>query len=293
MRRRHHAWSGQSDAVQLSIERRAAEKELEAYAQKQSVVAEIGRLALAGGDLKDLFAEAVSLVAKTLAVDCCNVLEVTPDGKELLLRAGVGCREEYAVGKARISAGKENQAGFTLLSDEPVVVEDLRTETRFSGSALLHEHSIVSSLSVIVRGRKHPYGILGAHSTSPRKFTTDDVNLLVAVAAVLAEAIDRKRAEDEIRQSEARFRRVVESNVLGIFSSDFNGEITEANDAFLEMVGYTQEDLDAGRMRFGEMTPHEYHELDEKALEELAASGVCETYEKEFIRKDGTRIRFC
>jgi two-component system cell cycle sensor histidine kinase/response regulator CckA len=102
--------------------------------------------------------------------------------------------------------------------------------------------------------------------------------------------VERSRAEDEIRRSEARFRRVVESNMLGVFFWARNGDITEANGAFLDMVRYTREDLAAGRMRWKEMTPPEYCLMDEKALRELAASGVCEIYEKEFIGKDGNRI---
>jgi PAS domain S-box-containing protein len=277
-------------AVELNTERCRAEEALGTYAQRQAVIAEIGRLALTGGELKDLFAEAVSLVARTLGVEYCKLMELLPDGDALLLRAGVGWREDYTGADAIVSAGKESQAGFTLLSDEPVVVEDLRTETRFNGSRLLLDHGVVSGLSVIIHGRERPYGVLGAHSSLVRKFTSDDVNFLSAVANVLAEAIGRKRAEDELRHSEARFRRVVESNMLGIFNWEFSGKIIGANDAFLNMVDYTSEDCAAGRMRWNDMTPPKYRKLDEKALGELAVSGVCETYEKEYIRKDGSRI---
>jgi PAS domain S-box-containing protein len=277
-------------AVELNSERCRAEEALGAYAQKQAVVAEIGRLALTGGELKDLFAETVSLVARALGVEYCKVLELLPAGDALILRAGVGWKKEYPVGQATVSAGQESQAGFTLLSDEPVVVEDLRTETRFSGPPMLHEHGVVTGMSVIIRGRERHYGVLGAHTASTRRFATDDVNFLVAVANVLAEAIGRKRAEDELKQSEARFRRVVESNMLGIIFGDLSGETTGANDALLNMVGYTREDLAAGRMCWMEMSPPEYRKLDEKALGELAVSGVCETYEKEYIRKDGSHV---
>ena len=277
-------------AVELNTERCRAEEALGAYAQKQEVVAEIGRLALTGGELDDLFAESASLIARTLGVEYCKVLELLPDGDALILRAGVGWKKEYPVGQTTVSAGKESQAGFTLLSEEPVVVEDLRTETRFSSPPLLHEHGVVGGMTVIIRGRERPYGILGAHTTSVRRFATDDVNFLRAVANVLAEAIGRKHAEDEVRQSEARFRRVVESNMLGIIFWALSGEITGGNDAFLNMVGYTHEDLAAGRMIWTEMTPRKYRKLDKKALDELAASGVCETYEKEYIRKDGSRV---
>jgi PAS domain S-box-containing protein len=274
-------------AVQLNTERCRADEELGASAQKHAAVAEIGRLALTGGDLNELFAKAVSLVARTLGVEYSKVLELLPDCDSLVLRAGVGWKKEYLAGQTTVSAGKESQAGFTLLSNKAVVVEDLRTETRFSSSPLLREHGVVSGMSVIIRGRKRPYGVLGAHTTSLRRFVTDDLNFLRAVANALGEAIDRKRAEDELRQSEARYRRVVDSNMLGILYWELSGEITGSNDAYLNMVGYTHEDLAAGRLRWTEMTPPKYRKLDKKAVDELAASGVCETYEKEYIRKDG------
>jgi PAS domain S-box-containing protein len=276
-------------AIEINTEHSRAEEALGAYAQKHAAVAEIGRLALIGTELKELFAEAVSLVTRTLRVEYCQVLELLPDGEELLLKAGVGWKEEFIIGQATVSAAKESQAGFTLSSDEPVIVEDLRTETRFS-SPLLLEHKVVSGISFIIRGRECPYGVLGAHTTSSRRFTTDDVNFLRSIANVLAEAIGRKVAEDEVRKSEARFRSIVESNMLGILFGDDSGNITGANDALLDMLGYTRDDLAAGRILWREMTPPEYRKRDEKALEELAASGVCETFEKEFIRKDGSRL---
>jgi PAS domain S-box-containing protein len=277
-------------AVELNSERCRAEEALAAYAQKQTVVAKIGRLALTGGELDYLFAECVSLIARTLGVEYCKVLELLPDGNAFILRAGVGWKEEFPVGQATVGAGKESQAGFTLLCNEPVVVEDLRTETRFSSPPLLHDHGVVSGMSVIIHGRERPYGVLGAHTASLRRFVADDVSFLGAVANVMAEAIDRKHAEDKLRQSEARFRRIVESNMLGIVFGDLSGETTGGNDAFLKMVGYTQEDLAAGRIIWTQMTPAQYRKLDEKALGELAASGVCETYEKEYVRKDGSRV---
>jgi two-component system cell cycle sensor histidine kinase/response regulator CckA len=277
-------------AVQLNKERSCAEAELATHAQMQAVFADLGRLALIGGELQDLFAETVSLVARTLGVEYCEILELLPDGDALILRAGIGWNEGYTVGMATVIPGQESQAWFTLHSDEPVVVDDLGTETRFSCPLLLHEHGVVSGMSVAIRGRNRTFGILGAHTASVRKIAADDVTFVVAVANVLAEAIDRKQAEDEVRQSEARYRRVIESNVLGIFFCSVDGGITGANDAFLKMVGYSREDLHSGLMRWTDMTPPKYRELDEKAVAETMALGVCETYEKEYIRKDGSLV---
>lgn len=277
-------------AVQLNIERCRAEEEVGANNKKQAVVARVGRLALTGGELKDLFEEAVSLVARTLGVECCEILELDPNADELILKAGIGWIGEYPVERGKDGSAQDSQAWFAIKANAPVVVDDLGTETRFSVSPLLLDQAIVSGLSVIIRGREQTFGVLGAHTKSARTFPPNDINFLQAVANVLAEAIDRKQVEDKVRQSETVFRRVVESNMLGIIFWDLTGGITGANDAFLDMTGFAREDLMSGRMRWTDMTPPEYRSLDENAIRELAFHGVCENYEKEFIRKDGSRL---
>lgn len=101
---------------------------------------------------------------------------------------------------------------------------------------------------------------------------------------------EREKVEAALRLSEARFRRLAESNMIGIMFWDLTGTVTEANDAFLEMVGYSREDLEAGRLRWDEITKPELRHLDDKAIEEMRSSGASTPFEKEFIRKDGTRI---
>ena len=94
----------------------------------------------------------------------------------------------------------------------------------------------------------------------------------------------------ERKRTEARFRRLVDSNAQGVFFWNNKGEITVANDAFLNLVRYTREELEAGRVGWWSMTPMEYADLDRRALAEMAIHGVCPPYEKEFIRKDGSRV---
>ncbi|MDP8240723.1 MAG: PAS domain S-box protein [Candidatus Hatepunaea meridiana] len=95
---------------------------------------------------------------------------------------------------------------------------------------------------------------------------------------------------NELVSSESRFRSVFESRVTGILFWDKNGNISDANDTFLEMVGYSRDDLNAGRLLWNEMTPPEYRERDAIAIEELASIGVSTPLEKEYICKDGSRI---
>lgn len=102
-----------------------------------------------------------------------------------------------------------------------------------------------------------------------------------------------EREEEAIsaqRQSEARFQRLFDVNLIGAIVADTDGNITDANDAFLTMVGYTREDLMQGKIRWDEMTPPEYRDADLYSIEQLRSTGVCPAFEKEYIRADGSRI---
>ncbi len=101
---------------------------------------------------------------------------------------------------------------------------------------------------------------------------------------------EKKQTEKALRESEVRFRRLVESNIIGITVTDPQGTIHEANEAFLELVGYTQEDLVAEQVKWTSMTPPEYREQDAQAVEKLLTTGIFPPYEKEYIRKDGQRV---
>ena len=182
-------------------ERKQAEEEIERRAHQQAVVADLGLRALAEhDDLQALMDETVALVARTLDVEYSKIVELLPGGEELLLRAGVGWREGL-VGEARERAGLGSLAGYTaLISNEAVIVEDLREETRFEPPPLLVEHGVVSGMSVVIPSTEAPFGVLGAHTTSHRTFSEDDINFLQAVANVLATAIERQGAQEKVEE---------------------------------------------------------------------------------------------
>jgi len=124
-----------------------AEHETWVRARQQTAVAELGELALGvGEDLDTLFEASVRAVARTLGVGFSKVLQLSPDGSGFRLVAGVGWAPGV-VGTAIVPAEVNSQAGYTLASRSPVVVEDLASETRFSGPALLVDHKIVAGMS--------------------------------------------------------------------------------------------------------------------------------------------------
>jgi PAS domain S-box-containing protein len=92
------------------------------------------------------------------------------------------------------------------------------------------------------------------------------------------------------KRTETRFRRLVDSNAQSVIFWNASGKITDSNDAFLTLTGYNREDLTSGCINWVNMTPPEFAHLDQHALREIAATGTCATYEKEFIRKDGSRV---
>ncbi|WP_199333874.1 PAS domain S-box protein [Oculatella sp. FACHB-28] len=101
---------------------------------------------------------------------------------------------------------------------------------------------------------------------------------------------DRKRLENELSRREAKIKRLVDSNIIGVITANLNGSVLEANDAFLQIIGYTREDLNQGKIRWNEMTPPEYQQATEQSQHELRTLGFCHSFEKEYIRKDGSRV---
>lgn len=127
-------------------------------------------------------------------------------------------------------------------------------------------------------------------SESGRRYGEADLSLASELARRAALAMDNARLYRDVQAREIQFRRIVESNIIGVIFWNVSGNITEANDAFLEMVGYTRTELLSGAVRWTDMTPGEYTQQDQRVLAELAVTGACNSFEKEYIRKDGTRV---
>ncbi len=126
------------------------------------------------------------------------------------------------------------------------------------------------------------------------KFASSAYQALIQIEHLKFQVSERQKAEAEVRELarglEAKIRRLVEANVVGIVLWNLDGAITEANEAFLSMVQYDREDLASGRVRWTDLTPGEWSGKDERAIVELKATGIVQPFEKEYFRKDGSRV---
>jgi len=118
----------------------------------------------------------------------------------------------------------------------------------------------------------------------------DDRGGVRGAVGAFVDITERRKIEEQLKRSEARFRSFVDANLIGIASSTLEGGIFEANDIFLRMLGYSREDFRARKFNWVKITPPEFHARGQQAVEELKATGIFAPFEKEYIRKDGSRI---
>jgi diguanylate cyclase (GGDEF)-like protein/PAS domain S-box-containing protein len=177
-------------------ERKNAEGELRRAAAQQAAVARLGRHALQDGDPGRLAKQVVPVMTEIDGVEAACVWEAGREGRRLHLRAGL---EEHGGAERRASAARDSHAGAALESGLHVIVDDWSTERRFSMPPALRLLGVRSSLAVPIAGKDQPYGVLDIHSTEPSRFTPQDVHFVQASANVLADALERHRADEALR----------------------------------------------------------------------------------------------
>ena len=181
------------------IARKQVEQEIRARARQQATVARLGQRALSRTDIELLLNEAVALVGSTLAVDGCSILELLPEGEVLRTRASVGAKAGV-LGEIGIAADATTQSGWTLVANEPVIVNDYRTEHRFA-APLQEVSGAISGVSVVIPGSEKPFGVLLAYAAHERLFAPDDVHFLEAAANVVAAAMERYQGEKALESA--------------------------------------------------------------------------------------------
>ncbi|MBC8550521.1 MAG: PAS domain S-box protein [Candidatus Brocadiales bacterium] len=223
------------------VERNRIEKELEMRVRQQDAIAHLGHRALLSKNPIDFMNEVVDKVAATLGNEYCKVLELLPDGKNMLLLASVGWAKDL-IRHTKIETGLDTQEWYTLNSSKPVIVNDLNTETRFSDTQLLHDHKIVCGMSIIIQGQDAPWGVLETHSSKRKIFSKNDINFLHSASNLLANTIAHKKADDTLKASEEKYRKLIETAQDAIVC-DEKGIITIWNKSAEKIFGFQKSEI--------------------------------------------------
>jgi two-component sensor histidine kinase len=166
--------------------------------RQQEILAQLGVAALKGTQFGELLDQTAQLVAQGLEADFCKVLEFQPLEHRFLVVAGVGWGPDV-VGVATVGADVESPAGFALITSKPVISNHLENEERFRTPQLLVKHGIRRAMNVILQGDGAPYGVLEVDSRSEGEFSVSDISFLQGAANLLGMAIERQRAERNLR----------------------------------------------------------------------------------------------
>jgi PAS domain S-box-containing protein len=173
-----------------------------------------------------------------------------------------------------------------------MILHDAAAEPEFAVDPYIRQRQARSILCLPLINQSKLVGVLYLENNlAPRVFTPNRISVLRLVASQAAIALENSRLYRDLAEREAKIRRLVDANIIGIFLWEFEGQIVEANDAFLRIVGYDREDLVAGRLRWTDLTPPEWHRRHEQVwTPEIRMTGSVQPYEKEYFRKDGSRV---
>jgi PAS domain S-box-containing protein len=174
---------------------------------------------------------------------------------------------------------------------ESVILDDALAQDPFSADEYICQKHARSVLCLPLVKQSKLIGVLYLENMlASHAFAPTRISVLELLASQAAISLENARLYNDLGEREARIRRLVDSNIIGIFIGDSRGHIMEANEAFLDMLGYSREDLISGRIRWTKLTPAEWATADQDALAQMSATGSCKPFEKEFFRKDGSRV---
>jgi PAS domain S-box-containing protein len=180
---------------------------------------------------------------------------------------------------------------YVMHTRESVIVDDAMAQSPFAGDPYIQQRQARSLLCLPLQNHGKLIGILYLENNlAPRVFAPARIAVLKLIASEAAISLENTRLYRDLAEREARIRRLVDANIIGIFIWDIRGPIIEANDAFLRMVGYDREDLLRGQVCWTDLTPAEWRDRDQQHLSKLNATGTLQPFEKEYFRKDGSRV---
>ena len=224
-------------------------------------------------------------------------LLILPRGVELRILAEAnadGSSVTIGLRDAPISGDElpESVVQYAARTQESVILDDASARSTFSNDKYIHGKHARSILCLPLVKQGNLIAVLYLENNlAARVFTPARIALLNVLASAAAISLENSRLYRDLQEREAKIRRLIDASIIGIFTWDIEGQILEANDAFLRIVGYDRDDLKDGCLRWTDLTPPEWAEIDQRRwAPELKASRSLPPFEKEYFRKDGSRV---
>jgi PAS domain S-box-containing protein len=224
-----------------------------------------------------------------------GLLILFPGGEPLIAAEATISRGQIEVAVRQAAASPAALPGtvlhYVIRTRESVIVNDALAQNPFSADEHFRRKQARSILCVpLVKQSKLIAVLYLENNLASHVFTPARISVLEVLASQAAISLENARLYSDLQERETRIRRLVDSNIVGVVIWNVQGLIIDANQAFLDMVGYAREDLLSGRLRWTELTPAEWRSADEQAIAELRAVGTVQPREKEYFRKDGSRV---
>ena len=227
--------------------------------------AERGLLILAQGDVPRIAAEATTNDAMVV----------------------VHLRDEAATGTFL----PESVLRYVLHSRESIMLYDAAVQPAFATDSYIRARRARSVLCLpLVNQGKLVGALYLENNLTPNVFAPSRMTALKLLASQAAISLENARLYGDLHEREAKIRHLVDANIIGIIFWDFEGGIIEANDTFLRMLGFDRDDFVRGGLNWIELTPPEWRDRAAEALKELKNTGTVKPYEREYFRKDGSRV---
>jgi PAS domain S-box-containing protein len=209
--------------------------------------------------------------------------EATTSGDAIIVRLRAAVVSEAAV--------PESIVHYVMRTQESVILDDASGQNAFSFDPYIRLHHARSILCIPLINQAKLIGLLYLeNSLTTHVFTPARLTVLKLLASQAAISLENTRLYRDLEKREAKIRRLVDANIMGVFIWNVEGRIIEANEAFLRMLNCSREDLVSGRLNWIELTPPEWRDLTEQGVGQLKATGILQPYEKEYFRKDRSRV---
>jgi PAS domain S-box-containing protein len=215
-----------------------------------------------------------------------------PTGYEVVAEARV-----TEVGSVETQSPTQDEVGpqalirYVMRTRKRVIIDDATRSSKFSADPYFKAHKVRSVLCVAISRQNALSAVLYLENgAASHVFTSERALVLELLAAQAAISLEISRLYGDLRDREARIRRLVDANIIGIYHWDDSSVVSEANDAFLKLTGYSREELKAGKLLLSILTPPEMEAKRQEILAQLRKTGSVQPFERVYIHKNGTHV---